>query len=238
MVRLDLVHRRPRGTRVNPDELVAKAGGVLLDFDGPVCSIFAGYPAPEVAELMRRVLRANGGVADGGVLTEADPLEVLEYVAANNVDLLDTVEEALCAAELEAAASAEPTPDADKVIRHIAQMRIPLVVVSNNSAPAIEAYLRARDLSRFVDGVVGRSFAHPERMKPNPWPIFQAAQLVGVPVDQCILIGDSDTDVAAALAAGARCIGVANRPAKETTLPAAGAVATVTRMEDLLGASR
>ena len=25
------------------------AGPLLLDFDGPVCSIFAGYPAPRVA---------------------------------------------------------------------------------------------------------------------------------------------------------------------------------------------
>jgi HAD superfamily hydrolase (TIGR01509 family) len=219
---------------MNARSLLTSASGILLDFDGPVCSIFAGYPAPEVAEHLREVVRSKGIVVEGTILAEADPLEVLEYVAENHPDILDLVDEALIAAEIQAAASAEPSEGAHQFIEHVAQLRTPLIVVSNNSAPAIEAYLQAHNLSRFVDGVVGRSFARPDRMKPNPWPILRAVDLAGVAASSCVLVGDSATDVIAAHAAGARCIGVANRPYKERTLPDAGADATVTSMLQLL----
>ncbi len=37
--------------------LLGEVGAVLLDFDGPVCSVFAGYPAPHVAAELAEVLR-------------------------------------------------------------------------------------------------------------------------------------------------------------------------------------
>jgi hypothetical protein len=40
--------------------LLAEVGAVLLDLDGPVCSIFAGYPAPKVAAELVDVLRCSG----------------------------------------------------------------------------------------------------------------------------------------------------------------------------------
>ena len=41
-------------------ELVAKAQAVLLDFDGPICAVFAGYRAHEVAaEIMKRAATAG-----------------------------------------------------------------------------------------------------------------------------------------------------------------------------------
>jgi phosphoglycolate phosphatase len=42
---------------MNAASIVDSSTGVLLDFDGPVCSIFANLPAPGVAEDLRRVLR-------------------------------------------------------------------------------------------------------------------------------------------------------------------------------------
>jgi phosphoglycolate phosphatase len=30
-------------------ELLRNAEAVLFDFDGPICSVFSGYPAPRVA---------------------------------------------------------------------------------------------------------------------------------------------------------------------------------------------
>ena len=52
-----------RGARVTINdarsaaELVARAKLILLDFDGPVCSVFAGLPAAQVAERLRDVIQ-------------------------------------------------------------------------------------------------------------------------------------------------------------------------------------
>lgn len=63
MVRLDVVDHRLPVRRMTADlgRLLGEVGAVLLDFDGPVCSILAGYPAPQVAaELGRRAAAARG----------------------------------------------------------------------------------------------------------------------------------------------------------------------------------
>jgi phosphoglycolate phosphatase-like HAD superfamily hydrolase len=49
-----------------------------------------------------------------------------------------------------------------------------------------------------------------------------------------VLIGDSITDVQAALHAAARCIGYANRPEKVASLANAGADALITTMQSLV----
>ena len=36
--------------------LIRSANCVLLDFDGPVCSVFSGIPAPDVARRLRAEL--------------------------------------------------------------------------------------------------------------------------------------------------------------------------------------
>jgi hypothetical protein len=41
-------------------------------------------------------------------------------------------------------------------------------VVSNNSAAAIEAYLTAHGLTTYVSPIIGRAYAGPYRMKPDP----------------------------------------------------------------------
>jgi HAD superfamily hydrolase (TIGR01549 family) len=219
---------------MNPaPSLVTTAAAVLLDFDGPVCSIFAGYPAPEVAEELRHVMHQLDVPTDGQISTEPDPIAILAYVGQNARYAMRAVEEAMCSMELEAAKSAAPSAGSDEFIRYVAALHKPLIVVSNNSAPAIESYLRERDLDRFVQAVIGRSFGRPERMKPNPWPIKRAIDLAQQPAHRCVIIGDSVTDVAAAHAAGALCIGVADKPYKVQALPDAGADAMVMTMTEL-----
>ena len=57
-------HHLPRVPAVNDRdrlaELLAGTGPLLLDFDGPVCSVFAGYPAPQIAAQLGRLLQDNG----------------------------------------------------------------------------------------------------------------------------------------------------------------------------------
>ena len=86
-------------------------GPLLLDFDGPVCSMFARYPAPRVADELVALLDARGVSMPAEVRRQGDPLAVLRWVGGTcSQELTAAVEEALCAAELHAAASAVPTP--------------------------------------------------------------------------------------------------------------------------------
>lgn len=52
-----------------------------LDFDGPVCSIFAGTPAPVISGQPRRRLRAAGITVPPDARAEDDPLEVSRLTA-------------------------------------------------------------------------------------------------------------------------------------------------------------
>ncbi|MEU4159546.1 HAD family hydrolase [Actinoplanes sp. NPDC026670] len=213
------------------NRLMADIDAVLLDFDGPVCGIFAGHPAPGIAAELVEVLRQHGVDVPPGVATEQDPLEVLRWAdKAGNPRTTRAIEDALCQAERIAADSAMPTPYGREVIVAARQAGLPVAIVSNNSAGAVSAYLAAHRLSAYVSPVVGRAYADPGQMKPNPAPILRAVQAVGVPATRCVLVGDSLSDIEGAHAAGVRSIAYANRPAKEEPFRQAGADAVITSM--------
>jgi hypothetical protein len=65
--------------RVNLVELLPEKSSILLDFDGPVCSIFSNHPAPNVASALRGVIAATGVPIPSDTETERDPLEVLKW---------------------------------------------------------------------------------------------------------------------------------------------------------------
>nr|WP_255474572.1 HAD-IA family hydrolase [Micromonospora sp. AMSO31t] len=108
---------------------------------------------------------------------------------------------------------------------------LPVAVVSNNSATAIEAYLTAHDLATYVAPIIGRAYADPRRMKPNPGPVLDAVRALGVAPGRCTLVGDSLSDIEAAHAAGAAAIGFANRAEKIDAFTTADVV--VTSMADI-----
>ncbi|MFG1880746.1 HAD family hydrolase [Micromonospora sp. NPDC049102] len=214
--------------------LLGEIGAVLLDFDGPVCSIFAGYPAPQVAAELVDVLRRRGVDVPPDLASEPDPLEVLRRIgAAGDHGVTRAVEDALCEAERRAVETAAPTPYGREVIVAARQVGMPVAAVSNNSAGAVTAYLTAHRLAEHVSPVIGRAYADPARMKPNPEPILQAARTLEIPPRLCVLVGDSLSDIEGAQAAGIRVIGYANRVPKIAAFQLAGADAVITSMGDL-----
>ncbi|MGH3731242.1 MAG: HAD family hydrolase [Micromonosporaceae bacterium] len=115
------------------------------------------------------------------------------------------------------------TPYAREVIRAAKEAGRPVAIVSNNSEPAIRAYLDVHTLTGWIAPIVGRAYATPDRMKPNPAPIVDAMTVLGVDPATCALVGDSVTDIEAARAAGVRSIGDANKVGKTQALTDAGA---------------
>lgn len=233
MVRLGVVDHRlsVRGMSVDLGRLLGSVGAVLLDFDGPVCSIFAGYPAPLVAAELVDVLRQHDVDLTPDLASEPDPLEVLRRTGATgDRGVTRAVEDALRAAERQAAESAEPTPYGREVIVAARQAGLAVAVVSNNSAEAVSAYLAAHRLAGHVLPVVGRAYAEPSRMKPHPEPILQAVRALGMAPGRCVLVGDSLSDIDGARSAGVRAIGYANRPPKAAAFRDAGADVVINSM--------
>ncbi|MFE9651566.1 HAD family hydrolase [Micromonospora sp. NPDC006431] len=216
------------------EQLCRDVRALLLDFDGPVCSIFANCPAPQVARELLDLLVSQGLALTDELAEESDPLEVLRQTGNwADQELTRLVEGALIAAEVKAASSAEPTAYGREVIVAARQLHVPIAVVSNNSPQAVDTYLRAHRLSQHVAKTVGRAYADPARMKPNPAPIFDASVSLGVVPALCVLVGDSLSDIEGAKAAGARVIGYANKPGKAAAFQAAGADAVVTSMRQI-----
>lgn len=116
-------------------ELIRNSGAVLLDFDGPVCSVFAGYSAETVATQLREFLNGHGVELPVEFADNRDPLKVLAWVGSAHPDLTKAVEDQLIAAETLAADSAAPTLHADDVMAAAVSSGRPVAIASNNSPP-------------------------------------------------------------------------------------------------------
>ncbi|MGH3328799.1 MAG: HAD family hydrolase [Streptomycetales bacterium] len=213
--------------------IVARTGYVLLDFDGPVCAMFAGVPAREVADRLRGILA--GQITLPSEIVEAiDPFQVLRFAATSTGDHALQVDAALRAQELVAAASALPTPHVDEVLLACRSTGRPVAVVSNNSTAAIERCLTRFGVREHLAAVVGREHADVSLLKPHPHLLRQAVSRIEAPLEACVLVGDSVGDVEAAHALGIPVVGYANKSGKQARLVAAGADAVITSMAELV----
>jgi hypothetical protein len=94
---------------------------VLLDFDGPVCSVFAGYPAPTVARELRQLTGLGLIDKDGG-----DPLRVLLRATHEApADVARAPSEAFRDKETAAIETATLTPGGHELIR--TALRVPIM---------------------------------------------------------------------------------------------------------------
>ena len=82
--------------------------------------------------------------------------------------------------------------------------RAPLAVVTNKPTDLANDLLAALGLARFFRIVVGRGTTR--RFKPDPAPALFACEQLGRSVEQALFVGDSETDVLCARAAGCRVV--------------------------------
>lgn len=138
---------------------------MLFDFDGPICSVFDGYPAPQITlELLALARQVCGDLEP--VLEQATGPHGLLLAAAGDPRLAGQLEAALQKAELTAIGTARPTAGAaESIAACVASGRL-VGVVSNNYAGAITAYLIRAGLSESVAHVEGRDPVDPTLMKP------------------------------------------------------------------------
>lgn len=213
--------------------IISRTRHLLLDFDGPVCSVFAGMSNDEVATELRRRLAAAGIAIPTEVRSVSDPLEVFRAIAARGRTAGQFAQRELALLETQAVATARPADGAAELITTAHQVGLSIAIVSNNSGQAIAAYLREHDLARYVSAVIGRDDPNPAHMKPSPYRVRQAVQMLQAAPADCVLVGDQVSDVTAAHGADLAAIGYANKPGKEERLARAGADAVITRLAEI-----
>lgn len=200
---------------------------ILFDFDGPICDVFTGYPAPAVARHLAGILAQYSMVLGNRALAMDDPMEILRLAPQGGDRALRRIEEELTAAEVEAVELAGfPIPGGVAALEAALASGRKVAVVSNNSGECVRAFLMRHGLSDLVNTVVGRVPYRPEMMKPDPHLLLLAASRLNMQPHECTLIGDSATDVEAARSSGTSAIGFANKPGKGRALEGADAVIT------------
>jgi HAD superfamily hydrolase (TIGR01549 family) len=95
--------------------------------------------------------------------------------------------------------------DAEKMLAAL-KARYRLAVVTTRGMAEAEAFLDQYDLRDLFEVLVARESTW--RLKPHPAPIRHAARLLGVPVERCVMVGDTTVDVKAARRAGAWAVAV------------------------------
>jgi beta-phosphoglucomutase-like phosphatase (HAD superfamily) len=214
------------------DTIVSRTHHLLLDFDGPICSIFAGLAAATVADRLRKLLGDHAQVP-GEIARTADPFEVFAYAATISEDLAARVETEMTDQELAAVATAAPTPYVHEVVTACHSSGRSIAVVSNNSSRAVHSYLARHGLDDRISLVIARTNHDPALLKPSPHLIIQAVDTLEAEPGDCTLVGDSVTDIQSARLANVHSIGYANKPGKPERLAAAGAGAVITNLANL-----
>ena len=97
-------------------------------------------------------------------------------------------------------------PETEAGLGLLKSLGIPLAVITNKNEVLAVKLLEALGLSDYFSLVLGGD-SLPEK-KPSPVPLLHAAEVLGVPVENMIMVGDSRNDILAAKAAGCPSIGV------------------------------
>jgi HAD superfamily hydrolase (TIGR01549 family) len=213
--------------------IIARTRWLLIDFDGPICSIFAGLPAPSVADHLRKVIASQSVQLPEEIVRTTDPMEVFAFAGTVSPELAIRVEAELTDQEVVAVATAEPTPYIHDVLAACRESGRITAVVSNNSERAVHVYLAHHGLDDRTGPIFARTSHDPELLKPNPHLIEKAVESLGASPQSTALVGDSLTDVEGAKSAGISSIGYANKRGKYEQMRAIDANAVIPSLAEL-----
>lgn len=190
--------RIPRG---GSPELPA---AVLWDMDGTLidtepCWIaaerelveaFGGAWSQEDAEALIGVALLDAAAVFQAAGVDLEPREIALRLTATVIDMLPT---------------ATFQPGALDLLAQLTAAGVPSAIVTASYRPMVDAVVALTPPGSFAVVVTGDEVA---RGKPDPLPYLRAAELLGVDPTHCVAIEDSPPGITAALASGARTLGV------------------------------
>jgi len=125
----------------------------------------------------------------------------------------------------------EPLPGANELLKHLSRHRVQIAIATTSGREQTTVLLRQLKIPRSTEIVTGDDV---ERAKPSPDIFMLAAQRLGVPIDDCIVVGDSAWDLLAAGRKSALGVGLLSGGYGEEELERAGAFRVYTDPADLL----
>ncbi|HFC30691.1 MAG TPA: phosphoglycolate phosphatase [Oceanospirillales bacterium] len=97
-------------------------------------------------------------------------------------------------------------PGVKELLVELLKNNTKIACITNKPLEFTEFLLQQNMISQFFSVIcAGDNVKH---KKPNPWPLIHAAESVNVEIKECIMIGDSQHDIAAAKSAGCQVIAV------------------------------
>jgi N-acetyl-D-muramate 6-phosphate phosphatase len=113
----------------------------------------------------------------------------------------------------------------------ILAMKYPLAVVSARGEKTSMAFINQFNLAPFFRMIVTSQTTR--RTKPFPDPLLYAAEKLGIPPAQCLMVGDTTVDMLAAKRAGMQAVGVLCGFGREQELRRSGADEILSMTTDL-----
>ena len=218
----------------SPAAVIASAPNLLVDFDGPICSIFGTMTDRSVSEHLVRSLVDRGVQVSTDVAQACDPFVVLRYSANAPDDHLPAIESELRRLEIQAVQTAPPTAGAIETLRTLVERGHSVTIVSNNSDDAVNAYIDLHGLRGIGLAVSSRTAEIVKHLKPHPYLLEQAIKALSADPADCTMIGDSPSDIEAARRAGTAAVALVNKPGKQAGLAEMKPDALIFGMSELL----
>lgn len=193
---------------------------VLFDLDGTLIdSEWFYYKA------WRKALETYGFMLDSEVWqrelagkTDGQALEHLNSKYGFTVDkaaFYDRVR--VLIAELHEVETVSLMPGAADLINFLHQRKIVMAVVTSSKREVANYHLERNKMRHFFSAVVTRTDV--ARPKPDPEPYLRCIALLGLEGKNCLVLEDSATGAAAAMAAGLTCFGVQTHLPLRQALP-------------------
>ncbi len=125
-----------------------------------------------------------------------------------------------------------PYPGILSLMERLRERGVKQAIISNKPDPAVQELARSY-FPRLLETAVGESGT--VRRKPNPDAVLAAAAQMGLRVDECVYVGDTEVDLATARNAGMACLAVSWGFRSREQLIAAGATQIAATAEELEG---
>jgi beta-phosphoglucomutase len=177
--------------------------GLLLDFNGTIsddepvlCDIFRGL----FADAGRPLTEPEYYAQLAGL---SDPETVDAWLGPGHPRRQEILDRKIARYRTVSADGSTVPAEARTAVR-LAAERVPVAIVSGSARAEIEPVLRAAGLLEVVAGIVSADDVR--RGKPNPEGYLLGLRLIGVAAARAVAVEDTEAGVAAAKAAGLRCI--------------------------------
>ncbi len=198
------------------------AQAVIFDKDGTLLDFHATW-GPSFAALLRNLCggdealledlaRAMAIDIDAGRIDEESPLvaQSTGEIAVILAPLLGRSDVATLAVQVDEMARQEssrfvtPIAGAAETVTGIRLLGLPVGLATNDAEATARDQLDALGLAPDFDVVLGYDSGH--GAKPHPGMLLHAADALGVNIESLVMVGDTPTDVGAAVAAGCPCV--------------------------------